>query len=79
MEKQSPHPNASILNDPEAMAIDDEDVLQDKAETPEYDIIAVVKRKVVFSKRPMPITSAASTAALHDKEMKLAHHSAPLK
>lgn len=38
----------------ETMDIDDDDDIQ-RRQTVEWNIIAVVKRKIVFSKRPMPV------------------------
>ena len=43
--------------------MDDDDGSKQKGEgeAPEYDIVAVVKRKVLFSKRPMPIMASSAT------------------
>lgn len=46
--------------DSEDMDVDGESRPEDASTAPEYDIVAVVKRKVLFSKRPMPITAASS-------------------
>ncbi len=46
--------------DSEDMDVDGESRPEDASAAPEYDIVAVVKRKVLFSKRPMPITAASS-------------------
>ena len=44
----------------EDMVIDGTNKSEDASVTPEYDIVSVVKRKVLFSKRPMPITSTSA-------------------
>jgi chromosome transmission fidelity protein 8 len=57
----------AVLKKVTSSAPDEEDAEDGpvKQKSPEWDMLAIVKRKIVFSKRPMPIVNykPASTAA----------------
>ena len=58
--------DAASLNEAEgdsAMDVDEESERTTKARTPSWDIVAVVKRKMVFAKRPMPVVGKPSGTA----------------
>ncbi|KLO07640.1 hypothetical protein SCHPADRAFT_836352 [Schizopora paradoxa] len=54
--------------DSEEMEIDGESKAEDASTAPEYDVVAIVKRKVLFSKRPMPITSSSALNRAGDEK-----------
>ncbi|KAL5526489.1 hypothetical protein ACEPAF_8213 [Sanghuangporus sanghuang] len=50
----------ALHDDP--MQVDGESSQEDTGRACEYDMVAVVKRKVLFSKRPMPVVNTVSVA-----------------
>ena len=63
MKKKAPASEIPV-RETEGMDIDGDNPTNGLRGACEYDIVAVVKRKILFSKRPMPITNAASVSVL---------------
>jgi chromosome transmission fidelity protein 8 len=56
--KKSPR-NPEAAKDSRATSASEDDITTEVS----YDVVALVKRKLLFSKRPMPIVGQASTVA----------------
>lgn len=54
------HEDGREGDDMETMDVDGESQGNSAVKTVEWDVVAVVKRKIVFSKRPMPIVNLDS-------------------
>ncbi|KAF8126944.1 Ctf8-domain-containing protein [Boletus edulis] len=57
------HPDVSEVEDEDDHEYEAQKKEKDESKQVRWDVIAVVKKKMVFSKRPMPITKPASTAS----------------
>ncbi|KAL5504223.1 hypothetical protein ACEPAH_8297 [Sanghuangporus vaninii] len=54
--------------DDDLMQVDGESSQEDTGRACEYDMVAIVKRKVLFSKRPMPVVNTVSVATNGSKK-----------
>lgn len=57
----------AVIHRNAATAEDAMDVDHASQNTPSWDMVAIVKRKIVFSKRPMPIVGLAVNAGVLGK------------
>ena len=58
-----------VKGDPDSMHVDSNEEEGEGNLKVEYDMLAVVKRKILFSKRPMPMVNYSSTIDTIDKKL----------